>query len=212
MRTGRRGECLDSRRHGRASRVVGQATLRNVAVDQLAVYWPENVGRNARAWVTEHLSDGQVAETRADLDIVVDREMGIRDGQQALGNHAVSRRNRRLPAADAEGSATPRGCAVRRRRFPSIFERPFRRPFRFRRRRFVDRVGYGHQQANIALRIDGPIPDAMRLIDHDPLRYAGKMGMNPDDTGGQEHSIETSFSAIKRPGAGSDRRFGDRLP
>ena len=171
---------------GERPRVVGQATLRNVAVDQLAVYWPENVGRNARAWVTEHLSDGQVAETRADLDIVVDREMGSAtvnrlSGTMRFRGATVDYLPPMPKVRDAAGVArfgdAKFSIHIRKGRSGALSVSDGAV--------LLTGLDTDNEQANIALRIDGPIPDAMRLIDHDPLRYAGKIGMNPDDAGGR---------------------------
>lgn len=54
------------------------------------------------------------------------------------------------------------------------------------------------QNIDIPLKVTGPVPDILRLLDHEPLGYAKKLGITPDDIAGKiEGSVHFRFPLLK---------------
>ena len=160
-------------------------SIADVAFDDLASYWPAQLGVDARTWVIPNLRDGVADRASISLALRPDR-----DGELSLASLAGEIRAHGLsvdylspmpPVRNAVGSAT------------------------FNEKRFDIKVegGEGYEglkvmggdislfnlqqdlpEANIALDILGPVPSALALIDHQPLGFSSELGIKPENADG----------------------------
>jgi len=160
-------------------------SISDVAFNDLASYWPAQLGVDARTWVIPNLRDG-VAD-RASISLAL---RPARDGSMTLASVAGDIRAHGLSVdylspmpsvRNAVGSAT------------------------FNEKRFDIKVegaeGYAglkimggdialfnlhHDlpEADIALDVLGPVPAALALIDHQPLGFASELGIKPENADG----------------------------
>jgi len=159
--------------------------LQNVSMNQVEDIWPKNLGTDAWLWVTENLSDGKVSEARASVAVRVDAK------GDAVVNHLSG-------DMDIEGmtvdylSPMPKGQNARAH---AVFDT----------KRFDIKIlggktkgltiKEGHvniggldkydQTADVRLVVEGPVKDALELIDSEPLGFANELGIDPKHTGGQ---------------------------
>lgn len=176
----------------------GAATMTDVHFDTLAAYWPAELGKNARSWVTQNLSDGIAREARVAVAAHrgVDGKMVIEklDGSLYGDGVTVDYLSPMPKVSKATASAT------------------------FDAKSFRIAVGGGEvyglkvtggdillgaldtndEFAEIRLNVEGPLADALTLIDQKPLGYASRLGISPKQAKGQSAvELELSFPLIK---------------
>lgn len=173
-------------------------TAEAVPVDALAQWWPEGVAPNPRSWILANLSKGRLTEGQWDIGLagpVVDR----------------------LEPTSVEGQAHVEGVTVRYMpEMPPVEAVDADLSFGMTRVDIAPRAGgvYGLRvtggdialteldhpttpRAAIDLRIDGPLTDALRLIDNPPLRYASRLGLDPGDArGAADTRLRMAFPLI----------------
>lgn len=171
---------------GGPTQVKLDAQLHNVPFDDLPHLWPEAVAHNAREWVTQNLSKGVAREARASIalhspsgkfdDVVVDKVDGDLRGDGVTVNYLRPMPVVKNAAALATFDASDFRIAVKggevyglRVQDGTIVLSGLDQPDQF---------------ADIDLTIAGPVPDALKLIDNKPLRYAQALGIDPAAVGG----------------------------
>jgi hypothetical protein len=174
---------------------AGQPTLQadleaaNVAVADLQRYWPPREGREARAWVVENITAGIVPKARASL------RFGPGElNRKPLPEHTLSgefvfqdlslRYFGTLPPLEGvSGSATFTGQRM-----------DFTVSGGHVGELMVDQgsvtiTGIGIKgrdttQLEVATRVQGPLEQALELIDRPPLEFAERVGISPDAAAG----------------------------
>lgn len=158
----------------------------NLEVDALDRYWPAGVAVNPRGWITENLHGGRLIEG---------------NWRFTLAGPAPEA----LDVAGLEGVAEVDGVEVHYLRpMPPLQDVAARLTFEglsaidIRSRRggvyglsladaTVRLVGLdkGQEVAEIDLTVAGPVADALKLIDHEPLGYPSRLGLEQEGAGGQ---------------------------
>lgn len=191
---------------GQADGLKGDVTLgldahvANVAVDDLPRLWPAFVATNARDWVVANMSKGMVRATNAHL------QARIPNGNPDL-----------LQIIKLQGDMVGDGVTVDYLRpMPPVHNAKAQVTFDasdFRigvkggelwGLRLVDGMivlsglDKEDQFADIDLSINGPVHDALKLIDNKPLRYAQALGVDPEQAGGEAKSrLKLKFPLLK---------------
>ncbi len=165
--------------------VKAQAGADNVPTDLLPHYWPQSVGPKPRKWVVANLTDG----------IVDHAEITVALRRGADGTVSVDK---------LDGQILPHGVTVAYLRpMPPVRNTSAR--VRFDQTSFHIQATGGDllglrlvggtvvlaaldtndEQAIIDLKIEGPLPDALTVLDSPPLGYASKLGISPRSAKGQ---------------------------
>ncbi len=180
--------------------VKADAVLREVPFDSLHRLWPEAVAPNPRDWVLANLSQGIVHEARATLslrspsgnfdDLVVEHVDGNLEGDGVTVDYLRPMPAVRNAAASASFDASDFRIAVKGGQVYGL--------------KLVDGqivlsgLDQGDQFADIDITVEGPAPDALRLIDNQPLRYARALGIDPGSVGGQASTrLRLKFPLLK---------------
>lgn len=166
--------------------LVAEAVAENVATDDLPGYWPREVGRNPREWVTKNLEGGGVSRARISLRGKMARddpgaiEVEDFDGEIAFAG-VTTHYMRPLPpvletAGRAEFSPGRFKIEVESGRLYDLAAGPAT----------IDMTGLDGKEelADIEVVVRGPLRDVMRVIDHKPLDYATALGIPPANVDG----------------------------
>ncbi|HSA80816.1 MAG TPA: AsmA-like C-terminal domain-containing protein [Geminicoccaceae bacterium] len=170
--------------------VWAEVAAENVAARDLELYWPPAIGREARAWVVANITDGVVPKAEAtitfqpgDLDQRPIPEATV-GGQFEFADLTLRYYETMPPLTGVDGNAT---FTARRMDFAVAGGR-------------VGEVavddgsvvitgigikGRDTTQLEITAEIDSPIADALALIDHPPLGFAGDLGVAPGGASGR---------------------------
>ncbi|NQU59333.1 MAG: hypothetical protein HQ513_19045 [Rhodospirillales bacterium] len=164
--------------------IGASGVLRNMKPDKLSRYWPNTLATDARNWIVDHISDGLVPEARAALQMRATKDGGFEllslSGDmnlrgltidylppmpKAVNANATARFNKKkfdifITHAEAEGLTT-------RKSIISF--------------RGLDQVD---QYADMDLFIKGPLKNALKLIESEPLGFSSAIGIDPDRTEG----------------------------
>jgi len=160
-------------------------SIADVAFNDLAAYWPTQLGVDARTWVIPNLHDGVADSASISLALRPDHAGGVNlasvAGEIRAHGLSVDYLSPMPPVRNAVGSAT------------------------FNEKRFDIKVegaeGYDglkimggdialfnlhldSPEADIALDVLGPVPSALALIDHQPLGFSSELGIKPDNADG----------------------------
>lgn len=168
--------------------VDAQVVILNVPANDLPRLWPEKVAVHARAWVTNNIHDGAATETR----VTVGLDLDLKDG--ALAG---------MTTRQFTGTMNYRGLTVDYfKPLPPV--RSVDGSGTFDDKRFILRPTVGtlkstkvsaglieltqldthDEQGAITVSIDGPLRDALEVIDSKPLGYAREFGLDPTKTVG----------------------------
>ena len=166
-----------------------EVSAANVAAQELELYWPPELGREARAWVIANITEGVVPRAEA----IITFQPGDLD-QRPIPEETVAGRfefddltlryfDTMPPLTDVGGSATftarRMDFAVARGHLDDLVVEDGN----------VTITGIGIKgrhttQLEVGAHIAGPIEQAMALIDHPPLGFAGDLGIVPASTSG----------------------------
>ncbi|NKB44373.1 MAG: hypothetical protein GKS03_08870 [Alphaproteobacteria bacterium] len=176
-----------------------------VSLADLKAYWPEDVKPNTRRWITSNLNGGEITEARFDVTL--------------SGSNVAE-----LKTADLAGSANLAGISVTYlRQMPPVEEtlgilslslsevvidvesgvvrlNTLSDDLLHVREARVRLHGLANKSdtADIDVRIDGQLADAISLIDSPPLGYASKLGIAPSATSGlAEVLLSVDFPLIQ---------------
>lgn len=170
---------------GGAMTVDAQGTLTDLAVDDFKRYWPRAWGEDAWAWCVANLSAGRVNEARARVRLKVDGEGGVLvetiNGEMGLDGVTVDYLAPMPKVTGVNGQAT-----FDKTRFDIFVLGGETFGLRIREGTiFFTGLDAYDQVADIQLLIDGPVQDAMKLIEHEPLGFSSIIGIDPAKTSGQ---------------------------
>ena len=164
-------------------------TIDGVQVGELSRYWPRNVGRNPRAWVTENMLSGQITEAEADLrlripiaaagDTIVELLEGTLQGK-AL---AVSYLKPMPPIEAVDGSAHFTADEFIADFGPGKVKNVAIKGGQLR----ITGIGKPEpdERIDIDAEVEGKLFDIMKLLDNPRLGYAKKLGVKADEFGGE---------------------------
>ncbi|HEC14805.1 MAG TPA: hypothetical protein ENI72_03510, partial [Rhodospirillales bacterium] len=174
--------------------VTGKVKARNIPIDDIGRYWPESAKTDARKWIVGHLSTGTL--TRADIAFKaagdakggialskLDAEMEIEgaavdylppmpkaENVSAVATLGLKRMDIAITGGGVYGLTISKGTVT------------------------ITGLGEKDQYADVQMTIDGPVRDALRLIDNEPLKYASSIGIDPKRTsGGSSTKLKLDF-------------------
>lgn len=185
---------------GRAA-VKGEATLRDFPVDGIGGRWPPGLGGNARAWVESNLEGGTVSAATMRFSGALDladpsgfalRELG---GEIDFAGTAAHYRRPLPPATGAEGRAIydERGMEIdiAAARLEGI-------DLAGTRVRLLD-LDRGLPRAEIEVRARGPLRAALGVLDHESIRLAERVGLDPAGIDGAgDATLRLAFPLLAR--------------
>ncbi|MGH6931539.1 MAG: DUF3971 domain-containing protein, partial [Dongiaceae bacterium] len=175
-------------------------TIDGVPVGELSKYWPRNVGRNPREWVTLNMTAGQVVSAEADLRLRIpvdspgDTIVELFEGAMACKGLTVSYLRPMPPVDGIDGKA------------------------RFTAKEFVADFSTGHvgnvtvqggqlrilgigqpdERIEIDSSVDGKLADIMALLDNPRLGYGKKLGVDPASFGGESSTkLSIGFPSVR---------------
>ncbi|MDG2243845.1 MAG: DUF3971 domain-containing protein [Rhodospirillaceae bacterium] len=162
-----------------------------VGLPELKTYWPESVKPNTRRWIANNLAGGEVTDASFDLAItgssMLDLETSSLAGSANLSGIDVTYLRQMPPVEDTKGllrlslSEVVIDIESGFVRLNSGPEKTLNvRKARVRLYGLDDKI----DTADIDVRIDGQLADAIELIDRPPLGYASKLGITPTETNG----------------------------
>ncbi|MDA8232296.1 MAG: AsmA-like C-terminal domain-containing protein [Magnetospirillum sp.] len=167
--------------------INADGTVREVPFDSLPGLWPAAVAPEPRAWVVANLHKGVVREghvtvsARSPSGRLEDLEIGAVTGDLHGEGATVDYLHPMPPVRNASASATfdshrfritvDGGEADGLKVDDGVIE--------------LSGLDQAVPAANVDLTISGAAADALKLIDHPPLRYAQALGIKPDRIGGK---------------------------
>jgi len=175
----------DILRQGEETRIRAEGILRDVPVDDARLYWPAAWGTDAHTWVTANLSAGRIVEARASVEAVSrgtgDVTIAALTGDMRLAGVTVDYLSPMPRAVKVDGTAT-----FNRHRFDIAITGGEVAGLRSREGHLaftgLDEVD---QYLDIDLAIQGPLRNAIRLIDHEPLELASTINIDPERSSGE---------------------------
>jgi hypothetical protein len=170
------------------------ASVTHVATNDLPTLWPETLGEKPRKWVVENLSDGEVHKASIALDMhrgengnaVVDKI----NGDMTMSGVTVQYIPGMPEVKGAGGSAefdhdsfvihADRGTAAGIEVDKATLD--------------FNQLDTDTEWANIEIVAHGGVRDALELIDHKPLGFASRLGIDPKQVSGEQATrVQLSF-------------------
>lgn len=179
-------------------------SIDEVSMAELKALWPADLKPNTNRWITQNLNGGKISDATFELSLsgpdIASVDITDLDGRGDLSGIAVSYIRGMPPVLDTHGVATfsPSEVVIdvtggrveqdnavgaltieaARVRLHGLNSKP--------------------QSADIDIRVDGNLRDAITLIDNEPLRYATALGIQPAATSGfAEVLLSIDFPLIK---------------
>ncbi len=177
--------------------VGGRVTLSQVAIDDIDRYWPEMLSPNSRSWVTTHLHDGIVSESKADIHLTADFDptaqkpvqVDYLQGTLSFHNLAADYFPPLPPVRQIDGTGT-----FDRARFDLVATSGVLQGLRVGGATIqMTKLDTNDEQIAITAGVRGPLRDTLQIIDTPPLRYARAVGIDPDKVTG-EADTQLSFA------------------
>src|SRR5579859_590069 len=168
--------------------VGGRVSLRQIAVDTLARYWPDPLSPHSRSWVTTHLHDGMVSESNADLHLTVDFDPSAAKPVQVdylqgtlVFHNLTADYFPPLPMVQQiDGTGT-----FNRARFDMVATSGVLGGLRIGGATIqMTKLDTNDETIAISVGVRGPLRDTLQVIDMAPLRYAHAVGIDPDKVSG----------------------------
>ena len=171
-------------------RMAAEISINEIGIDVLGKYWPEGIKPNTRDWIANNLDNGKISNATFDINLQGEDfgKLNVTEfeGKAQLSDIDVTYIRQMPPVIDTSGTLNLGLSEV-------IIELDGGR---------VAQLSTGGQlgiqsgrvrlhgldteshMADIDLRIDGQLRDAIALIDEEPLRYSSALGISPDATSG----------------------------
>ncbi len=183
---------------GAAPVVEAEASVKNLPTETMKRFWPAGAAESGREWVVANLAEGGASEASINVrfkpndkgELTLDHLSGGGDIQGVTVNYLS-------PMTKVRGAG---GRIIFDPRFVKLE---------------IDRGGVGDlkvskgtlvfggfdlpdQDALIDLQIDGPLADAIRLLDEKPLEYGRLLGLDPAKTHGHASTrLKFTFPLLK---------------
>lgn len=167
--------------------VRARATGEAIALDDLANYWPLGLSNNARNWVTSNIRDGKADSAEINLDILLPEggadQVKAREvfGRLTYSDLSVHYLRPLPPVTGVSGEATfnaaqfvlePKGGMLGSTRISEG-------------RIEIGGLDTYDQDIDIDLRVQGPLREALELLDHERLDLVRGLGIDPAKTAGR---------------------------
>lgn len=161
----------------------------NLSVSPLTVptlirHWPPTLADGARSWITENLSDGRTGRSTITVDLAgsdwTTVDIADLNGQMRVSGMTVNYLEGLPPATDATGTLHlgPKVVTIDIEgggvEALDVTEGTVT----------FTGLDTGEEHADMVFRIVGPLSEALALIDHEPLGYAAKVGIIPEQARG----------------------------
>lgn len=160
--------------------------MNDLSFDELPRLWPAVAAPNPRAWVTENLSHGMVRQAHVTLtgrspsgrfdDLEVGNVSGDLRGEGVTVDYLRPMPPVRNASAVAKFDASDFRISVQGGEVYGLSVKDGTI--------ILSGLDQADQFADIDLTVAGPVPDALKLIDNKPLRYASALGITPAAAGG----------------------------
>lgn len=177
-----------------------EAAVKDWPLDKVAALWPASVAPNPRAWIVAHMSHGVFRSATAKLQARGDwlKPAALRDttlqATLALDNATVNYLDGMPPVTGISGEATADQDSLHIKTKGGKAENVALSDSSIT----IAGLSAEHQTMAIRLTAQSKISDVMRLIDHQPLNYAGKLGLKPDAIGGKaDLELKLDFPLLK---------------
>lgn len=164
--------------------IQGEATVRDMPTDRLHEFWPPGLADNARDWIMPNLTGGRTKEVTARFKLEGGEKSGFKlvsfsgggDVEGVLVNYLA-------PMPKVENAAAYMSFS------PNSYHLDIKAGEVFGLRVKGGRLDFTGLDAEdqfmkTRLEIEGPLSDALKLIDSKPLGYAAALGINPKETSG----------------------------
>lgn len=158
--------------------------LRDVDMKTLARYWPKAWAGDVRDWWVAHIIDGRVPRLDLTAGIRADEqgrvELDTLDGAMDIRGVTLSYMDSMPKVTGINGKAN-----FTQKRFDVFVSSGKSHGLTVNKGQvFVTGLDTEKEYADIELDVAGPLKKAMTLVDHDPLSYAGRMGIEPKGISG----------------------------
>lgn len=167
-------------RAGNGLVVDATGTIKQMPATELARYWLPGIAHNARDWVTKNIVDGRVPEASATVrlsiplahpDVVTPVALS---GHMDLQDLTVHYFRPLPPAVKAYGAADFDLTGFRVRVDRALVENIPVKSANIALLGLFDDA----DRAEIEVLVDSPVADQLKLIDHEPLRYPHRLGLD----------------------------------
>ncbi len=162
-----------------------------LTLNELTQYWPQDIKPNTRAWISRNLHNGTVSDVRFDIELAgtsLDTlDVSSFEGSALLAGIDVTYINQMPPVMNTSGTMRLGLSEVvididgGNVNLP-VFEEQLDIESGRVRLHGLDTTSH---LADIDLRIDGQLHDAVALIDEEPLRYSSALGIQPASVSGE---------------------------
>jgi len=162
-----------------------KTVVRDVPVDALPRYWPKAWGTPAQVWSVANLSNGAAREVRAELELrsnsLGEWFVNSLTGDMDLENVSVRYLDGMPNVHKVNGTAK-----FNKKRFDVFVTGGESTGLTVTKGTiFITDLDQYDQYADVDLLVDGPLQNAMALIDAKPLRFASDLGLDPGKTQGR---------------------------
>lgn len=177
-----------------------EANIKDWPLDKMAALWPERVAPNPRSWIVAHMSNGVIRSATTKLLARIDgRDLTALNNitlNSTLNfeNATVQYLDGMPPASGINGEATADQDGVR------LTSRGGKAGGVTLGDSIITIAGLSAEDQTIDIRLSSQskISDVMRLLDHPPLNYAGKLGLKPETFGGTaDMEMQLAFPLLK---------------
>ncbi|MGF1627538.1 MAG: AsmA-like C-terminal domain-containing protein [Alphaproteobacteria bacterium] len=186
--------------------IAAEATLEDVPVSELGRYWPDTVASNARPWVVENVTGGTVDRATASLAVTVPEgdfsaaEVMAFDGTLDYRDVEVHYLRPLDPVQAVAGTATfdldALRFAVRSGRLNGLAIGESRVAITGFSKSDVDKGIY--EQLTIDAVTEGPVHDALAILEHPRLDLLSKLGMTAVGSAGTVNAdLAFQFPLVK---------------
>ncbi|MBV8535456.1 MAG: AsmA-like C-terminal domain-containing protein, partial [Alphaproteobacteria bacterium] len=166
-------------------RATATVTARNVTADDMRRLWPPGLARNARTWITQNIVHATIGEARADMSAsaaAADAHWTVDDVKGTFTASGVEA-NYLTPMPHVEGvngegtftksrvDITTNGGGVGNLRLGTAVIA-------------LTKLDTDDETADLDVPIDGPVREALELVDGPPLGYVKKIDRKPSDFSG----------------------------
>ena len=172
-----------------------RGSFSNIQLPLLKKLWPPDAAQGARQWIVTHMSDGSTVD--GDLKVnLTSQALSAALENASLPNEqlAFSFKLRNVttryfkdlpPIRNASGEGLLRGNDFEVKLSQGHIDLPSGERLTVSNGRFyVEDLARRGTIGDITVDVAGPSSAALRLIDHEPLKYARAAGIAPDDLGG----------------------------
>lgn len=189
-------------RVGDEAAVSATTHIRRMPVDVLEKYWPAGIGEGARSWVIPNIKGGELRAATVNLTARVGLQGAGKgsvsvdsvNGRFSVADTTVNYFDPLPPLTDASATAT-----FSTRRFDFAVQSG-----RVGRLRISDGaisiwdIGDPRESLSVSTLIEGPVADALAVIENPRLRLVSRMGLDPAGAGGiQSTRLKVTLPLLK---------------